>query len=147
MKRKSQAKQAPIPFVPKCLECQVPLPERLFAYEASATAVAWSPDGRLIASGDEARVEVRDAENGAIVGIYSGHSQPVELLRWAPNGRWIASYDQQRQIQVWEVTSLQRLNESLFHTARVRALAWSPSSTHIVSAAANGVICAWSALT
>src|SRR5437870_12510533 len=54
------------------------------------SAVAWSPDGKRIASasGDHT-VQVWDAANGGHILTYRGHSSDVTSLSWSPDGKYI----------------------------------------------------------
>jgi WD40 repeat protein len=61
-----------------------------FTYQGHSdyvSAVAWSPDGKRIASasGDHT-VQVWDATDGSHVYIYRGHSSDVSTLAWSPEG-------------------------------------------------------------
>ena len=55
-------------------------------------SVAWSPDGKRIASGSyDNTVQVWDAIDGSNVFTYKGHSDVVESVAWSPDGKRIAS--------------------------------------------------------
>src|SRR5947209_3884383 len=78
----------------------LPLGTRLYTYHGHAnaqygyvSAVAWSPDGKRIASGsDDSTVQVWDAIDGGNVFTYRGHaSWGVLSVAWSPNGKRIAS--------------------------------------------------------
>jgi eukaryotic-like serine/threonine-protein kinase len=67
------------------------------------SAVAWSPDGKRIASasGDHS-VQVWDAASGGHVLTYRGHSGDVFSLAWSPDGKNIVSGSLDRTVQVWQ---------------------------------------------
>ena len=64
--------------------------------------VAWSPDGKRIASGgDDNIVHVWDAETGRTLLQYRGHTDNVFKVAWSPDGMLIASAGADDTVQVW----------------------------------------------
>ena len=57
------------------------------------SSVAWSPDGKRIASGGgvDSTVQVWDAIDGGHSYIYRGHSSNLMSVAWSPDGKYIAS--------------------------------------------------------
>lgn len=58
-------------------------------------ALAWSPDGRYIASGgfagQKGEVALWEASTGRSVGRYLKHTDFITALAWSPDGRCLAS--------------------------------------------------------
>jgi WD40 repeat protein len=79
--------------------------QTLFTYTGHAGqvyALAWSPDGKEIASGgDDNTVRIWDAATGHTVLLYQGHKDTVFAVAWAPNGKLMASASNDDSVQVW----------------------------------------------
>jgi len=68
-------------------------------------SVAWSPDGKRIASASD-DVQVWDAADGSNVYKYTGHTNTVWSVAWSPDGKRIASSGSSlgdNTVQVWNV--------------------------------------------
>src|SRR5271157_2201030 len=66
-------------------------------------AVAWSPDGTRIASGEhDSTVQIWDTRTGKRLLTYQGHSNQVLALAWSPDGTRIASGSFDNTVQVWD---------------------------------------------
>ena len=70
------------------------------------TAVAYSPDGRLLASsGFDTRVRLWDAATGEPLGRLEGHTERVRCVAFSPDGKWLASGGDDYQIRLWDVAA------------------------------------------
>src|SRR5215472_6274632 len=80
-----------------------------FTYQGHSgyvSAVAWSPDGKRIASGSgDHTVQVWDASEGSHVYVYRGHNSDVSALAWSPDGKYIVSAGLDNTVQVWEAAT------------------------------------------
>jgi WD40 repeat protein len=122
-----------------------------FTYQGHSdyvSAVAWSPDGKRIASGSgDHTVQVWDARDGSHVYIYRGHSSDVSTLAWSPDGKYIASAGLDNTVQVWEAATGKLVYTYRGHGDVVYDVAWSPDGTRIASASNDGTVQVWHAFT
>jgi WD40 repeat protein len=108
-------------------------------------AVAWSPDGKRIASGDsDTTVQVWDAATGSSTFTYHGHSGPVNAVAWSPDGKRIASASF-TEVQVWDATTGGHVFTYRGHTSEVHTVAWSPDGKRIASGGTDNTVQVWQA--
>src|SRR5947209_2296544 len=122
-----------------------------FTYQGHSdyvSAVAWSPDGKRIASasGDHT-VQVWNAVDGSHVYVYRGHSADVSTLAWSPDGKYIVSAGLDNTVQVWEAATGKLVYTYRGHNDVVYDVAWSPDGTRIASASNDGTVQVWHAFT
>ena len=122
----------------------------LFTYHGHSDwvwSVAWSPDGKRIASasGDET-AQVWDATNGDHLIRYTGHSDSVYSVSWSPGGGRIASASYDKTVQIWDPTFGDHFYTYTGHTNWVWTVAWSPDERRIASAGGDNTVQVWDAV-
>ncbi len=107
-------------------------------------AVAWSPDGKKIASASaDTNVQVWNVATGSNVLTYRGHSKRVNAVAWSPNGKRIASASDDRTVQIWDANTGEIIFTYRGHTKEVSSVAWSPNGTRIASASYDATVHVW----
>ena len=111
-------------------------------------ALAFSPDGKILASSDKAgAVMLWNAETSEQVKDLAGHSQDVMALAFSPDGKTLASGSVDRTIMLWDVQKRSRLRTLKGHKHLVASVAFSPDGKVLVSASHDNTIKQWAPAT
>ncbi len=122
-------------------------------HKGYVTTLAWSPDGKHIASGSQDwTVQVWEAHSGHHLFTYKGLCSTVRALAWSPDGKRIATAGghTDNTVQVWDAPKddwdeATRGHVFIYegHTTGISALAWSPDGTHIASGGEDMTVQIW----
>ena len=114
--------------------------------DAGVQAVAFSPNGRLLAAGlDDNTVAFWDMRSRERTGrSLTGHEGEVISLAFSPDGRTLATGSGDSTVRLWDVQRRQQLGVPLTgHTMRVQAVAFSPDGRTVASGAQDGKVVLW----
>ncbi len=113
----------------------------------TVSAIAWSPKGRLFASGDFYGVirvwEQHRTEPTTCIQAFSGHTGWVMGLAFAPDGSLLASGSRDGTVKLWDVAG-GRLRRTLTgHTDGMNRVVWSPDGRTLASGSRDTTIRLW----
>ena len=112
------------------------------AHTDSIYALAFSPDGRTLATGSwDGAIKLWDMEGGALLWI-GWHTGGILCVAFAPDGRTLASSGNDGTVRIWD-GKLGIPLKTLPHPGPVFALAWSPHGRLLASGDFAGTLRLW----
>lgn len=116
---------------------------RLEGHQGWVYSVAWSPDGKTIASacGDKT-IKLWNKE-GQNFRTLEGHDSEVKSVAWSPDGQTLASASGDKTIKLWNKDG-KELRTLKGHSTVVNSVAWNKDGQTLASASGDKTIKLWS---
>jgi len=117
--------------------------------QRSMTGLAFSPDGKTVASGDaeNALIVLRDVPSGRELRTLDGHRKGVSSVAFSPDGKTMASGGVDATVKLWEVASGRELRKLVGHGKWVHSVAFSPDGKSVLSGSQDKTLKLWDAAT
>ena len=105
-------------------------------------SMAFSPDGKVLASGDKT-VKLWNTEDGSLIRTLEGHDGYVWSVAFSPDGKLLASGSQDKRVKLWNTEDGSLIRTLEGHVAPVLSVAFSPDGKVLASGSENKRVKLW----
>jgi WD40 repeat protein len=118
----------------------------LRGHKQLVTAVAYSPDGKLLASGSQDNmVRVWDAATGRLIHTLRDHTEALASVAFSPDGERLASAGQDRTVRLWDVASGHLTFTLRGHGSAITSVTFSADGKRLATASEDHTARVWDA--
>ncbi|MEG3880856.1 NACHT domain-containing protein [Microcoleus sp. herbarium7] len=111
---------------------------------SSIRSVMFSPDGKLLATGDtDGVVRLWEASSCREILTCKGHTNVVESVAFSPDGKILASGSYDKTIKLWDVKTGECLKVLQGHTESVMSVRFNPDGNILASGSFDGTVRLW----
>jgi hypothetical protein len=120
--------------------------QTLIGHRAAVSWVAWSPDGKRLATASSDRTaKVWEAASGRELLTIQGHTSEVYFVSWSPDGQRLGTASADGTAKVWEAVSGREVFTLKGHTSCVETVLWSPDGLRLATASDDQTAKLWDA--
>ena len=113
------------------------------SYATDLVAIAFSPDGRTVANGDDlGGARVWNLRTGVEKEL-NGHEQAIDSVAFSPDGRSLVTASQDETARIWDLRSSRTRAELRGHNDLVRGATFTRDGKRVVTGGKDGTIRVW----
>ncbi len=113
-------------------------------FTQTVSALAFSPDGRILATGDSNRaVKLWDVTSHKQLNTLNGHTESISVLAFSVDGKTLASGGLDNSITLWSVDTGSELATFNGHENYISGVAFSPDGKTLASSSSDGSVKLW----
>ncbi len=108
------------------------------------SALAFSPDGSLLACGSEdTTIRLWNSWTGEFIATFTGHLNTVEQLTFSPDGNTLASGSADGTVRFWDIETRKPLQNTITGHMWMRTASFLNDGTSFVSVSNEGILTVW----
>ncbi|MGL5131019.1 MAG: AAA-like domain-containing protein [Planktothrix sp.] len=119
---------------------KIKLLKTLVGHQAPINALAISPDGKIIASGDHKTIKLWNFE-GKLLHSFPAHNEIIWKLDFSDDGQFLASASADKTAKIWQLDG--QLVAKLPHNSSVWGVAFSPKNDFVVTSSRDDTLKFW----
>jgi len=119
-------------------------PLELYGHWYPVYSVAFSPDGKTLASGSwDETIKLWDTATGEELRTLTGHTSYVSSVAFSPDGKILASASGDGTVRLWDAATGREIRRLEGHWGWVFAIAFSPDGKTVASGGDDGLVLLW----
>ncbi len=113
--------------------------KQAFSYVSGAPSLAYSPDGKRLASPFGAGIKLWEADTGREAGALTGAGGDVSCVAWSRDGKRLATGHKDGTVKLWDADRGREIFTIQGHTGPVESVAFDADDHRLISSSADGI--------